>query len=120
MLLNDYVFFLIWYYDTTSAHYFTLPFILLDPPRDERSNHKGQLWPREAVSLHRGNEKQGLLCVDSGMERRKGHTRLSRLLLAQVFVMNGEKSKSGKQELVFGPLKMEENSKRNLQEGSFG
>jgi len=32
------------------------------------------------------------------------HTPLSGLLLAWVFVMNGEKSKSGKQGLVFGLL----------------
>lgn len=54
------------------------------------------------------------------MERTNGHTPLSGLLLARVFVMNGEKSKVGKQRLVFGSLVTEENSERNLHDRSFG
>lgn len=55
------------------------------------------------------------------MERRNGHTRLSGLLLAWVFVMSREQSKSGKQGLVFRPLVTEkENSERNLHDRNFG
>ena len=59
--------------------------------------------------------------MEVGLERRNGHTQLSGLLLAWVFVMSREKSKSGKEGLVFGPLVTEEeNSERNLHDRSFG
>lgn len=94
--------FLTWCYFITSVYYFTLPFILFDLPTDEGSNHKGQRWPRDALSTYRSIEEQGLLCMEGEVERRNGQTPPSGLLLAWVFIMNGEKSKSGKQGLVFG------------------
>lgn len=100
------------------VYYFTLPIFLLDPPTDGviRKDSCGQekLLPSEGAMKN----KSGLHGGWDG-EDKCTHTTV-RASLGMVFVMNGEKSKVGKQGLVFGPLVTEENSERNLHDRSFG